>query len=559
VYYATWNMCNRLLQSYCLKGQDSEHYLPFSLQNNYKGGGLRRLRPEHPPLIWDVKKEVFVSTANNKPTESVSLNAFKQPRSFYLIFSIELWERFGFYGLQGIMAVYLVKQLGMSEADSITLFSSFSALVYGLVAIGGWLGDKVLGTKRVIMLGAIVLAIGYGLVAWSGHDASIVYIGMATIAVGNGLFKANPSSLLSTCYEKNDPRLDGAFTMYYMSINIGSFFSMLATPWLAKFGWSVAFALSFVGLVITIVNFTFCQRWVKQYGSKPDFAPLQVGKLLATIVGVVVLIAIATWLLHNQGIARMALGVVALGIIVIFAKEAFAMQGAARRKMIVAFILMLQAIIFFVLYSQMPTSLNFFAIRNVEHSLLGIAFEPEQYQALNPFWIIIGSPILAAIYNKMGDTLPMPMKFAIGMVLCSGAFLVLPLGAKFATDAGIVNVSWLVISYGLQSIGELMISGLGLAMVAQLVPQRLMGFIMGSWFLTTAGANLIGGYVANMMAVPDNVTDPLMSLEVYGRVFLHIGVATGIIAILMLLTAPKLNRMTQDDDKTAKASDTATA
>ena len=102
-----------------------------------------------------------MSTANQKPTESVSLNAFKQPKAFYLIFSIELWERFGYYGLQGIMAVYLVKQLGMSEADSITLFSSFSALVYGLVAIGGWLGDKVLGTKRVIMLGAIVLAIGY--------------------------------------------------------------------------------------------------------------------------------------------------------------------------------------------------------------------------------------------------------------------------------------------------------------------------------------------------------------------------------------------------------------
>ncbi|STE96931.1 tripeptide transporter permease [Escherichia coli] len=132
-----------------------------------------------------------MSTANQKPTESVSLNAFKQPKAFYLIFSIELWERFGYYGLQGIMAVYLVKQLGMSEADSITLFSSFSALVYGLVAIGGWLGDKVLGTKRVIMLGAIVLAIGYALVAWSGHDAGIVYMGMAAIAVGNGLFKAN--------------------------------------------------------------------------------------------------------------------------------------------------------------------------------------------------------------------------------------------------------------------------------------------------------------------------------------------------------------------------------
>jgi POT family proton-dependent oligopeptide transporter len=501
-----------------------------------------------------------VSTANNKPTESVSLNAFKQPKAFYLIFSIELWERFGFYGLQGIMAVYLVKQLGMSESDSITLFSSFSALVYGLVAIGGWLGDKVLGTKRVIMLGAIVLAAGYALVAWSGHDAGIVYMGMAAIAVGNGLFKANPSSLLSKCYAKDDPRLDGAFTMYYMAVNVGSFFSMLATPWLAaRFGWSVAFALSVVGLLITIVNFAFCKRWVKNYGSKPDFEPVRIGYLLATIVGVVILVAIATWLLHNQGIARMVLGVVALCIVCIFAKETFALQGAARRKMIVAFILMLQAIVFFVLYSQMPTSLNFFAIRNVEHTLLGLTFEPEQFQALNPFWIIIGSPILAAIYNKMGDTLPMPHKFAMGMVLCSGAFLVLPLGTKFASEAGIVSVNWLVASYGLQSIGELMISGLGLAMVAQLVPQRLMGFIMGSWFLTTAGANIIAGYVANQMAIPENVTDPLLSLEIYGHVFLQIGIVTAVIAALMIIAAPKLNRMTLSDDKDAQDAEKAVA
>lgn len=500
-----------------------------------------------------------MSTANKKPAESVSLNAFKQPRSFYLIFSIELWERFGYYGLQGIMAVYLVKQLGMSEANSIMLFSSFSALVFGLVAVGGWLGDKVLGTKRVILLGAIVLAIGYALVAWSGHDASVVYMGMATIAVGNGLFKANPSSLLSTCYAKDDPRLDGAFTMYYMSINIGSFFSMLATPWLAaRFGWSVAFALSVVGMLITVVNFLFLRGWVKEYGSKPDFAPVHIGKLLATLVGVVVLAALATWLLHNQQIARITLGVVALGIIFIFGKETFALQGPARRKMIVAFILMLQAVVFFVLYSQMPTSLNFFAIRNVEHSILGIAFEPEQYQALNPFWIMVGSPILAAIYNKMGDRLPMPHKFAIGMVLCSGAFLILPLGTKFASDAGIVSVNWLILSYALQSIGELMISGLGLAMVAQLVPQRLMGFIMGSWFLTTAGAAIIAGKVAALMAVPENVTDPLVSLEVYGRVFMQIGVATAIIAALMLLVAPKLNRMTRDEDSVKTAETSAT-
>ncbi len=487
-----------------------------------------------------------MSTANKHP-ETASLNAFRQPRSFYLIFSIELWERFGYYGLQGIMAVYLVKMLGMSESESVTLFASFSALVYGLIAVGGWLGDKVLGTKRVIVLGTLVLALGYALVAWSGHDASRVYIGMATIAVGNGLFKANPSSLLSTCYEKDDPRLDGAFTMYYMAINIGSFFSMLATPWLAAhYGWSMAFTLSFVGMLITLVNFMLCRKWVKAHGSKPDFQPLHSGKLLATLVGIAVLVVIANWMLHNQSIARLLLTVIAAVIVLIFAKETFAMQGAPRRKMCVAFLLMAEAVVFFVLYMQMPTSLNFFAIRNVEHSILGIAFEPEQYQALNPFWIMIFSPILATLYNKMGDRLPMPHKFALGMLLCSAAFLVLPLGAKFANPAGIVSVNWLILSYAMQSIGELMISGLGLAMVAQLVPQRLMGFIMGSWFLTTAGAAMVAGKVANLMAVPSGITHPLLSLHVYGDVFLKIGLATGVIALLMLMTAPRLSRMTQD-------------
>ncbi|WP_213083457.1 oligopeptide:H+ symporter, partial [Escherichia coli] len=190
----------------------------------------------------------------------------------------------------------------------------------------------------------------------------------------------------STCYEKDDPRLDRAFTMYYMSVNIGSFFSMLATPWLAaKYGWSVAFSLSVVGMPITLVNFMMCHKWVKKNGSRPDFKPLHLPKLLMVLVGIVALVAVSSWLLHNQVIARWALAFISAGIVIVFAKEAFALHGAARRKMIVAFLLMLEAVVFFVLYSQMPTSLNFFAIHNVEHSIFGVAFEPEQYQALNPF------------------------------------------------------------------------------------------------------------------------------------------------------------------------------
>ncbi|OWY39843.1 dipeptide/tripeptide permease A [Xenophilus sp. AP218F] len=476
---------------------------------------------------------------------STGLNPLRQPKPFYLIFSIEFWERFGFYGLQGILAVYLVKALGLREADSFTLFSSFIALVYGLVAVGGWLGDKVLGTKRTIMLGALVLTAGYAMVTASADNLMLLYLGMGTVAVGNGLFKANPSSLLSKCYEENDPRLDGAFTMYYMAINIGSLLSMLATPWLAdRFGYAHAFALSVAGMLFTVLNFLFMRSWVKDYGSPADFKTPKLSTWIAVLAGVALFCVLAALLLKHEMIAKLVLAALSIGIIAIFAKETFLLQGAERKKMIVAFVLMLQATVFFVLYNQMPLSLNFFAIHNVTHDLLGVPVQPEQFQSLNPFWIMLASPLLALCYNKLGNRLPMPHKFAIGMVLCAGAFLVLPLGAKYANAQGMVSSNWLVLSYLLQSIGELLISGLGLAMVAQLVPQRLMGFIMGAWFLTSAASSVIAGWVAGLTAAPENVTDPLATLAIYSDVFTQIGLVTAGIAVLTILAAPWLHRMT---------------
>ncbi|MCR3754841.1 MAG: dipeptide/tripeptide:H(+) symporter DtpA [Candidatus Westeberhardia cardiocondylae] len=468
-------------------------------------------------------------------------NHFKQPKLFYLISSIEIWERFGYYGLQGIFTIYLVKMIGLSESASITLFSSFSALVCGFVAIGGWLGDKILGTKRVIILGIIVLILGYGIIAWSEHKISKVYLGMATIAIGSGLFKANPSALLSTCYNKEDPRIDSAFTMYYMAINIGSFISMLLTPWVAiHYGWSSAFSLSVIGMCITLLNFIAFQKIIKQYGSKPDFLSLKWNCLLTVVGGIIILIPLSCWLLYNQNIARAILLIITCIVFTILFYETTQLYGINQKQMLVAIIMMLEAIVFFVLYSQMPTSLNFFAIHNVETTLFGIKFEPEQYQAFNPFWIIIASPLLSIIYNKIGNRFPIPFKFATGMALCSISFLILSLGIQLTDDSHMVSVYWLISSYALQSIGELMISGLGLAMIAKLVPKRLMGFIMGAWFLTTATSAIIAGSIANLSTIPNTCNDPKKSIILYNQVFIKIGVFSGIIAILMLLFAPKL-------------------
>lgn len=477
--------------------------------------------------------------------EQTSLNVFRQPKPFYLIFSIEFWERFGFYGLQAIFAIYLVKHIGMNEEQSIQLFASFTALVYALVSVGGWLGDKILGSRRIICLGSIILSIGYLVIALSPMNQSLIYPGMAAIAVGSGLFKANPSALLSTCYAKDDPRLDGAFTMFYMSINIGSLFSMIVTPWAqVQYGWSVAYLICFVGLVITVGVFVGFMHVLKGYGSVPDQKPLNKAYLCYTLVGIGVALLCVNYLLHNRDLSNYVLLVITCFVLIYYIYESFVAKGLDRKKMYVALVLMFEAMVFYVLYMQMPTSLNFFAIHNVTHDIFGMRIEPEQFQALNPFWIMLGSPLMAMLYNKLGRRFTLPQKFTTGMFLCSFAFLVLVFGARFTADArGIVSSNWLILSYFLQAIGELMISGLGLSMVAQLVPQRLMGFMMGAWFLTTSVASVISGHVAALMAVPEGVDDTISSLGVYQHVFMQIGLVTLAIACAMLLGTPALSRM----------------
>ena len=487
-----------------------------------------------------------------------TVSMFDQPKPFKMIFFIELWERFGYYGLQGILAVFFVEQLGFNQQDSFVTFGAFAALVYGLISVGGYVGDHILGTKRTMIFGAVVLAIGYFMMGFSIQHPHFIYFALGTIAVGNGLFKANPSSLLAKCYEEGDSRLDGAFTLYYMSINIGSLVSLSLSPVIAdKFGYAIAFIICGVGLIASLISYFMLRKTVQGIGSKPDATPMKMSHFSMVIVGTFVSILICAWLLQNIMMANLVLSLIGIGVVSIFMKETFKETGAARKKMIVAFALMLQAIVFYVLYAQMPTSLNFFAIYNVRTELFGFDINPISLQALNPFWVVLCSPILAYLYTYYGNRgrdLSMPAKFTVGMFMSALGFLsIAAAGLMFADSTGMVSVWWMVLVYFFQSLGELLISGLGLAMVASLVPQRLMGFTMGVWFLTQAASSIIGGYVASFSAVPENIIDPLKTLPLYVDVFQKIGLVTLAVAVVMVITTPMLNRMMKAEDDIIEA------
>ena len=486
----------------------------------------------------------------------VESHPVNRKKAFNMLFFIEFWERFGYYGLQAVLAGFFVKALGMEDAESFVVFGAFSAMVYGYVSLGGFLGDKILGTQRTITLGAVVLMIGYAMMALAGADKTMVFLALGAIACGNGIFKANPSSLLSKLYEGDEKDLDSAFTMYYMAVNIGSFISMLLVPIIgAQYGLSLGFMICAMGLILAVGGFLGFRYLVRGIDSPAGAEPLTMKKIVLTLIGVVVMTVFSSWLLSHLSVAHWLLFIIGVLVYGVFFKMIIQAKGAERSHMAAAMILIVEAIIFFTLYQQMPTSLNFFAIKNVEHSVLGIAIpNAEVFQTLNPFWIMLASPVLAWAYSHFGSEgkdLSMPAKFALGMLLTAGSFLVVGFSANFANEAGIVSAWWLIGSYFLSSIGELLISGLGLSMISKLVPQKLIGFLMGAWFLTTSIAAILGGWVATLTTVSKDVVDPLQTLPVYSKVFTQIGLVTLGVTIIMALTVPMLNRLINKKDEEA--------
>lgn len=467
-----------------------------------------------------------------------------QPRAFYLIFFIEIWERFGYYGVQALLVLFMVQFLKLPDGHADTLFTSFSALAFLYPALGGYVGDNVIGTKRTILLGAITLSIGYLLLSLPLIPGQYIEFPLAIVAVGNGLFKANPSSLLSKIYEKDPVNQDSGFTLYYMAINLGGFISMALVPLLNKFfGWHVGFSVCFAGLIIAILNYFLMKKMIDHVGSDPDFRPIRWKKYILVIFCALLLIGASYWLLDHNEILTYLLVAAGVVLLLMFLVQTFKAHHSEKKGMFLFVVLFLQAILFFVMYFQMPTSINLFVLRNVAYG----AIPPASFQSLNPIWILIMSPVLAVVYNKLqkrGSDLSLPTKFSLGTLLAGTAFLILPLAAYFSRDTGIVSPWWVVTSYWFQSTGELLVSALGLSLASRFVPQRFMGYSMGLWFLSMSLASLIAGHLASLASIPQNVShDPKVSLPIYSNLFLHIGIVTVVFAVVMFCLIPLIKRL----------------
>ncbi|VXB85666.1 peptide MFS transporter [Massilia sp. 9I] len=483
-----------------------------------------------------------------------------QTRSFLTVALIELWERFGYYGMQALIVYFMVQRLGFEDSRANLVWGAAAALIYVAPAIGGWIGDKVLGTRRCMILGALILTLGYALMGVPTTNTWMTFSALGVIVVGNGLFKPNTANLVRKIYEGDDSKIDSAFTIYYMAVNVGSTFSMLATPAIKDYvnatyggelGWHVAFAACSVGLTIGLLTVGVLRKTIGHIGSPPDAEPLRMNRLLAVLAGGVLAVAASAVILEYRELARAFVYVAGLVVLGIFFHLIRTSQPSERAGLIAALVLTLQTVFFFIFYQQMSTSLSLFALRNVdlEFTVLGAhlwTWSPAQFQALNAIWIMVLSPVLAWIYTHAGSSgkdISIAGKFALGFAVVAAGFFTYGVAGAFAVNG--LTSSWIMIAgYGLYSLGELLVSGLGLAMIARYVPARMGGFMMGAYYVGVGISQYLGGLVANIAAVPEGMTDPLQTLTVYTSLFNKLGMAAIVCTLIALAALPLMRRLT---------------
>jgi len=443
------------------------------------------------------------------------------------LFHTELWERFSFYGMRGLLVLYMTAAvseggLGFDVARAGAIYGLYSGLVYLACLPGGWLADRFLGTRRATLSGGLLILAGHLCMAWPVPDG--LYLGMAFLVLGTGLLKPSISTLVGQLYGPGDPRRDSGFSLYYMGINIGAFLAPLACGWLAlsppvrawlqgaglspQLAWHAAFGAAALGMLIGLVIFQRARAVLPAASEHPAHAPgprewRRLRHASASALGVVIILAAAMALGHIsvQDLSNLFGGLLLTLVILFFGWLLFApgWSEEERRNLRLILVLFLGAVVFWSLFEQGSSTLTLFAERNTDRHLdwLGYAFPTTWFHSLNPMLIISLAPVFAVFWVRLGSRNPAPTtKFALGLLLVAAGFGVLFMAAQLAATGAKVSPLWLVATYVLHSLGELCLSPVGLSAMTRLAPARIAGLTMGVWFLAASVGNYLGGRVA---------------------------------------------------------------
>ncbi len=484
----------------------------------------------------------------------------KQPAALPVLFMAEMWERFGFYIVQGLLVLYLTGKLGWSDDKSYTVSGAFTAFVYISPLIGGYIADKILGFKSAIILGGILLALGYALLAAvASHSETLLYVSLAVVIVGNGFFKPNVGSLLGTFYSDDDPRREAGFTLFYMGINIGSMLATLSAGYVQEaLGWGAGFAMASIGLVLGLLNFVLGFKYLKDHGAPPPrlaaWSPLMNWLHSKTVVtlGIIIAIPILVVLLHEKGTASILLALAAVAIVVSLVTLAIKQTTTvARHKMLAMIALTIIAVIFWAIFFQIFFSVNLFIDRNIDRVIFGKQVPTLVFLSLEAMFIVILSPFLARLWTKLDrvhKNPSIPLKFALSFIVVALGFFLLSLSTHFHDAQGLINPLWIPISYLLITIAELLLSPIGLSAVTLLSPPQIVGMMMGVFLIAIGYGGKLAGVIAQFSSIPEGITDKVIESHYYGSAFLKYALLSLVVGVVLLFFVPWLKRLMQHQE-----------
>lgn len=443
------------------------------------------------------------------------------PAGLAPLFFTELWERFSYYGMRALLTLFMVAPvvsgaLGLDVAEAARIYGNYTMAVYMLAIPGGYIADAFLGARRSVLWGGTVIAAGHYLLAvparWS------FFAGLLLIALGTGLLKPNISALVGGLYTKHDERRDAGFSLFYLGINLGAFLAPLVTGFLGQSqfvkdrmsalgldpnaSWHLGFAAAGIGMTLGLAVFVRNMHALpepersRHLGEGRDIAP----QLLRVLAATGALIALA-WLSDKPGWLWLRLMFVAapLAAAIVFARS----PDPERRRLAAIAVFFLASMTFWALFEQAGLSVALFCDELTRNEIAGIAFPSAWFQALNPLFVIALAPLLAALWTRLGPRQPSsPAKFVTGLMLLSASFLVMVPAAKLTAE-GRVSPWWIVAMFFLQTVGELLVSPVGLSLITKLAPPGLVGVMLGVWFLGASWGNKLAGIIGESFSAKD--------------------------------------------------------
>jgi POT family proton-dependent oligopeptide transporter len=463
---------------------------------------------------------------------------FGHPAGLATLFFLEMWERLSFYGMRALLVLFLVHSVaqggfGLDVRTAAAIYGLYVGGTYIACLPGGWIGDRLLGSQRAVLIGGIIITCGHVLLGFAPSSA-VFFLGLLVIVIGTGLLKPNASAIVAQLYSGGGAPLDAGFTIYYVGVNVGATIGPLITGWLGeRYGWSYGFMAAAVGMAIGVLQFLWSRRYLGDAGRAPTAHSAQVlaataarralpwlcaaGLALCTAV----LLLWGGWVRFSPLVVLnfSTLAVVAIAILYfLYLLFGAGLDPVERRRVGVVIVLFVASALFWAGYEQAGSSFNLFAERDTARAVLGFTVPASWFQSLNPIYIVVFGPVFSVLWVRLGmrDLDPsLPLKFIFGLLGMALGFIVMAMAARVVLAGALASMGWLTLTYLLHTWGELCLSPVGLSAVSKLVPRRFVGQSLGVWFVSVSLGELIAGRIAGNFDPEHLATMPALFMRIF--------------------------------------------